>query len=312
MTYNELMREKHVWVIRLRYVVSAVLAGSYILSVPVDQIFQQSWTMIAMAALIMLVIASNFLWVLMLKRGDVSHTNIGYYQCIFDLVVVSLLVHQHGASGLMGYLYILVILIAGVLLHRRGIILIAAASSVMYLLLLLFETYGYTVPLPKILGGVRLLPPNVQFLIDVVIKVFFFYLIALSCANMQDLLAKTTKESEFLANFNQGIIDMIPIGVMVIDAGRNIVMFNPAMERSTFIKSSEALGNEVNQVFKGIDEQLMSALSKVEESGDEVRLLGVHMPLPDGRDMKANIRLQPLKVDGQVLASVCIVQTAPR
>lgn len=307
-----MMRDKHVWVIRLRYVASAVLAGSYILRVPPDQILVQSFSMLALAALILVVVAANFIWIILLKRKNISHTSIGYLQCASDLLVVSLLVHQHGASGLMGYLYIVVILIAGVLLPRRGIILIAAISSMLYLLLLLLETYGYSVPLPQILGGVGLLPPNVQFLIDVVIKVFFFYLIALSAANMQDLLAKTTKESEFLANFNQGIIDVIPIGVMVVDVGKNIVMFNPAMERSTFIPATEAIGNPIMSVFKGLDDSFESALSKVEETGEEIRLLGATFPLPGGKETKANVRIQPLTVDGQVLATVCIVQTAAR
>lgn len=314
MTYAQLMRDKHIWVIRLRYVVTAVLAGSFLLSVPLEQLLTVNLNIpiLALAGIVLLVFAANFIWIILLKRDDISHETVGYWQCILDLLVVSLLVHQHGASGLMGYLFILVILVAGVLLQRKGIVLIAAISSVTYLLLLLLETYGWTVPLPDIIGGVKLLPENVQFLIDVCMKVFFFYIVALSCANMQDLLAKTAKESEFMAEFNKEIIEMVPVGVMVVDMGRNIVLFNPTMERTTFIKSDQAMGNPVTEVFKGLDESWNNAFTQSEEKGEEVRLLGTSIPIPGGKMSRANVRMQPLKVNNQTLGTVCIIQSAAR
>jgi two-component system, NtrC family, sensor histidine kinase PilS len=306
------MLDKHIWVIRLRYLISAVLAGSYILRVPLEQIFHQSYSMLALAAIVTVIVAANFIWIILLKRKDVTLESIGYYQCIFDLIVVSLIIHQYGASGLIGYMYVLVILVAGVLLPRKGIILIAAAASVLYLLLLLMEVYGYIVPLPPILGGVSLLPENIQFLLNVTIKVFFFYLIAISAANMQDLLSKTQKESEFLASFNQGIIDMIPMGVMVLDVGRNFVVYNPAMERTTFIPPDQAMGKSFDEVFAGVDDSWDQAITKVENSGEEVRLLGSRLPLSGGKEIRVNARIAPLKMNDQVLATVCVLQTATR
>ncbi|MEK8022370.1 MAG: PAS domain-containing protein [Candidatus Hydrogenedentota bacterium] len=314
MDYQQLIREKHIWVIRLRFVLSFVLAGSYILKVPVDSILDLSlsWPMLALAAIILIIVSANFIWLRLLKRNEVPLESIGYYQCIFDLLVVTLLVHQYGARGLFAYLYVLVILISGVLLQRKGIILIAAMSSVLFLLLLLMEHFGYTVPLPPVLGGVGLLPANVQFLIDICIKGFFFYLVAISCANMQDMLQKAAKESEFMANFNQGIVDMVPIGIMVIDAGRNIAMYNPMMAQTTQIEAADALGKTLTETFKGIDDTWETALSQVESTGEEVRLLGTLIPASGGRSIRCNVRFQPLKIGDQVLGSVCLVQTAAR
>ncbi len=307
-----LVRDKHRWIIRLRYLLSVVLAGSYIMRVPLDHLLTQSFDMMVLAAIILIVVAANFLWSLLLKRGEMPLETLGYYQCILDLVVVSLIVHQYGARGYAGYLFVLVILVAGILLQRRGITLIAAASGVVYLLLLLMEHYGYTVPLPSILGGVSLLPPNIQFLIDVVIKVFFFYIIALSAANMQDMVSKQARESEFMATFNKEVIEAVPIGVMVLDLGRSIALYNPAMERTAQIESAQAMGQSLTDVFSGLDDAWLRALDQVEETGEEVRLLGAVLPVAGGKQMRVNARLQGLKLNGVILATIVTIQTASR
>ncbi len=328
MSLSSTIHDKHVWVIRLRYLISAVLAGSFIIRVPLESVLDMSlsFPMLVLAAIVTVIVATNVLWSVLLKRKDISADVLGYYQCIFDLIVISLLVHQFGASGPSGYLFVLVIFVAGLLLPRKGIVLIAAASSVLYLLLLLMERYGYSVPLDmklidfsdiqlvgdQELQAVGLLPANIQFLIDVVIKVFFFYLVAYSSANMQELLTKAQRESEFLAAFNQGIVDMVPMGIMVFDAGRNIVLFNPAMERTSFVKSEDAIGRPLHDVFPGLDESWGAAIEKTESTGEEIRLLGATMALPGDRSIRANVRFQPLKVQEQILGTVCCIQTAAR
>lgn len=304
--------DKQIWVIRLRYLVATVLAASYILSIPLEQIWNLSFSMLALAAIITIIVAANIVLTRFLKRPDVNLENIGFLQCALDLLVVSLIVHQHGASTLVGYLFVLVVLVAGVLLQRRGILLIAAIASVLYLLLLLLEHYGHSVPLPPILGGVGLLPKNAQFLIDVAMKVFFFYIIALAAANMQDMIARTNRENEFLAQFNQGIIDMVPMGIMVFDAGRNIVVFNPTMERTALVAPGAAMGKNVEEIFPGMNEAWGKALAQVEETGEEVRLLGAAMPLSGDRSVRVNARIQPLKLGEQILATVCLIQTGSR
>lgn len=317
MDYQQLSRNKHLWVIRLRFVLCFVLAGSFILRVPVESILNLSlsWPMLALAAIVLVVTASNFIWLRLLKRSDVSLESIGYLQCIADLVVVTLLVHQYGAQKPMGFLYVAVILTAGVLLPRKGIILIAASASVLFLLLLLREYFGYTSPLPELppmLPEDGLLPANILFFINICIKGFFFYIVAISCANMQDMIQKAAKESEFLASFNQGIIDIVPIGIMVIDRAGTIAMFNPMMAQTTQVSVEDAMGRTLAETFKGLDSTWETALAQVESTGEEVRLLGAVLPNASGKPIRCNVRFQPLKVGDQILGSVCLVQTAAR
>lgn len=306
------LRDKHLWIIRLRYLLSVVLAGSYILRVPLERLLTQSFSMLALAAIIMIVVAANFLWGILLKRGDMPLATLGYYQCIFDLIVASLIVHQYGAKGVVGYIFVFVILVAGILLQRRGIMLIAAAAGVIYLLLLLMEYYGYNVPLPPILGGASLLPPDIQFLLDVVIKVFFFFIIAIAAANMQDMVAKQARESDFLAMFNKEVIEAVPIGVMVLDLGRTIAVFNPAMEITSQVDSAKAMGMPIGDLFPGLDDSWFRAMDQVEETGEEVRLLGAVLPTAGGKQTRVNARLQGLRVNAAILATVVTIQTAIR
>lgn len=304
--------DKQIWVIRLRYLVATVLAASYILAIPLEQLRDLSFPMLALAAVITIIVAANIVLTRLLNRSDANLERIGFLQCGLDLLVVTLIVHQHGAASLVGYLFVFVVLVAGVLLQRRGIVLIATLASVLYLLLLLLEYLGHSVPLPPLLGGVGLLPKNAQFLIDVAIKVFFFYLIAIAAANMQDMIARTNRENEFLARFNQGIIDMVPMGVMVFDAGRNLIVFNPTMERIALVASGAAQGRRVEEIFPGLNETWGKALAQVEETGEEVRLLGATLALAGGRAIRVNARIQPLKFNERVLATVCLIQTGSR
>lgn len=310
MSHAAQIRDRNAWVIRLRFIVIAVLTGNYLLNVPLDTII---WYRTGFAvAVAVVVLAANIIWTILLKRHSMPVETLGYYQCIFDLLAVSLVVYQHGASGSAGYLYVFVILIAGVLLQRRGIILIAFSSVVLYMAFLLLETSGKIEPLPPMSGEGGLLPPQVQFLIDISIKGFFFFLIALACVNMQDLLTKMTKESEFLADFNKSIINMIPVGVVVFDASKSVVVFNPAMERITLANAEKSMGRSIGDVFPGIDESWRAAIDKVESTGEEVRLLGALLPLVGGKTVRVNAKLQPLTINDQVLATVCTIQAASR
>jgi len=325
MSRQNTLIEKHIWVIRLRYLISAVLAGSFIIRLPLHSILDMSFSipMLTLAATVTVIVAANILWSVLLKRKDISSDKIGYYQCIFDLIVVSLLVHQFGAAGPAGYLFVLVIFAAGLLLPKRGIIIIAAISSLLYLLLLLMELYAISVPYEmklidfndvQLLGEeelqmVGLLPKNIQFLVEVTIKVFFFYLVAFSSANIQELISKTQRESEFLAAFNKEIVDSVPVGVMVLDVEKNIVLMNPFIERAALLSQEEVLGKKIDDVFLGLDSSWFSAIDKVLETCEELHLLGCILPLKNNREIRLNAVISPMKVEGQVIGTICLLQT---
>ncbi|MBL4890025.1 MAG: PAS domain-containing protein [Candidatus Lindowbacteria bacterium] len=310
MTFEDILKQRNSWVVRLRFVVIFVLTGNYILGMDsaLDLLYRMDW----LAGVAVICVATNALWTILLKKDSVPLRSISYYQCIFDLILISIVVYQLGAGSPAGWLYVFVILIAGILLEKRGIMLVSLASVILYMVFMLLEFYGYHEPLPPMKSGIDLLKPEQNFLISVIIKGFFFFIVGLACSHLQELLMKMTNESQFLADFNKQINDMIPVGVMVFNTLHSIEVFNPAMERISWIDVDDAMGKDIAEVFPGLDSTWRDALEKVEHSGEEVRLLGAILPIRGGKSVRVNARLQALKMNDQVLATVCTVQTASR
>lgn len=310
---EELDRSRIRWVIRLRSVVTVVLVGLAVVTAPTREVWQQ---VVPVAGLALVVFAANALWRFLLERRLLPNDRIALYQCLFDVFAISLAVYHFGTGGFTGFLYLIVIVVAGVLLPRDKTLYMAAAASAVYFLLLFMETYGYFRPVPPASPGEGLLEvqiPQAGILVNLGVKVFFFYLVALSIANLQDLLQRYTREADFLARFNKSIINAVPVGVMVLDLARRIVRINPAMCRATFLaKEDEALGKALDEVMPGAEEAWSDAFARVEESKEEVRLLGATVPLRGGADLRANIRLQPILEDGEVLGTVLSFQLAGR
>ncbi|RMH58886.1 MAG: PAS domain S-box protein [Candidatus Hydrogenedentota bacterium] len=297
------------WVIRLRFIVIAVLGGNYLIQMPLNQIWNRGSFILSLCVV---VLGANMIWHLLLKHRRMPAMNLAYYQCIFDLLAVSIVLFRHGVSGTMGYLFIFVILISGILLPRRGILLIAFSSVVLYFTFLILEVTGRNVPIPPATGLTPLLPEQAMFVVDVAIKGFFFFLVAFACANMQDLIGKMVRESEFERKFNQAIVEVLPTGVIVFDLGSNIVLFNPMAEQITLYKSDEVMGRGLEEVFSGIDPSWSRALERVIESEEEVRLLGAPLPIKNGKTIRVNVRLQPLSIDNQVLGVLCTLFSSLR
>lgn len=312
MSYNALVLDRQRLVLKLRFIVVAVLTGNYLIGIPFETIEKLIYRAGVMLAVAVVVSSANMIWMILLKKQTMPPDTLSYYQCIFDLLAVSLVCYQHGATSSAGYLFVMVIMLAGVLLPKRGIMLIAFSSVVLYMAFLLLETNNWFTPLPPSVPGEGLLPDQLQFVVDISIKGFFFFLIAIACSNMQQLLAKMTKESEFLADFNKSIVNMIPSGVMVLDAGRNVVVFNPAMARITLVEEEKAMGNNFLELFPGIDDAWSNAIEKAETAGEEVRMLGATLPIGIGKQLRVNASMKPLKMHDQVLAVVCTIQTATR
>jgi hypothetical protein len=72
------------------------------------------------------------------------------------------------------------------------------------------------------------------------------------------------------------------------------------------------MGKHIEEIFPGMNEAWGKALAQVEETGEEVRLLGAAMPLSGDRSVRVNARIQPLKLGDQILATVCLIQTGSR
>ena len=75
-------------------------------------------------------------------------TAFAYFQILLDTVIVTLIVFMTGNfSSLFTFLYLVVIIYSGMLLHKKGTMVMAACSSIQYGILVDLEFYGVLKPL---------------------------------------------------------------------------------------------------------------------------------------------------------------------
>jgi len=109
-----------------------------------------------------------------------------------------------------------------------------------------------------------------------------------------------------------GVLDVIDAGVIVIDSGRQIVLWNDWMVRKSGIEAQAALGRPIEAVFSGLrTDRLAQAVSdalEFDNSGFLSHTLHPSlMPLrgSGGKPLLHNVRIRPMASHGR---SYCLVQ----
>jgi PAS domain S-box-containing protein len=307
-----------VWgVVALRWFLAFVLPGSLIIGAPPDLFLEVS---IRVGGIALFLLAANVLWWWAARRDLADERALGYLMCLFDLTALAFGLHLYGgASGVSGFLFLLVVLEGGFLLDRRGAGLVVGAVAGVYALLLLVEAQGLGNPLfPSPLGD-GLLEARINLLVQAAIKIFLFLLVSEVASRFRETLAaaheevlRNEKEAKFMAEFNRAIIENVPVGVIVLAADGRVVVYNAAMERITEVPPADAIERHYDKIFPGLAAQWEASFQKVQETGEEMHLLGVRIPTLRGREFTANVRILPLKSGEAVLGVVLAFQTAKR
>src|SRR5690348_4472181 len=110
----------------------------------------------------------------------------------------------------------------------------------------------------------------------------------------------------------RGVLDVVDAGIIVVDSGRQIILWNEWIERVTGIPAAAALGRTIGDVFSGLKtERLVQVVSEALDFGNSGFLSHTLHPslLPlrgsDGRPLLHNIRVRHLARDD---GSYCVVQ----
>lgn len=352
-------REKFGGIIAVRWIVSIAFPGALIIGAPPEAFVEVA---VRVGGIALFLLAANAVWWLSLRRYLFSLENLALVQPLYDLAALAFGLHLYGsASGPAGFLFVLVVLEAGILLPRRGSVLVAGAASIAYALLLLLEAQGLGNPLFPSTLSAGLLPAEANLVIQALVKILFFYVVAYLAADFTeafdaahrrtvealaaaqaaersaraaeddartaqraaeqsagearaalDRAREASKEATFMAEFNKAIIENIPIGVIVLAADTQILVYNAAMMRITEIPPIDALNRRLDDVFPGLSREWEDPLRRVQETGEEIHLLGVKVPLRDGNYVPANVRILPLKTGDAVLGVVLAFQTSKR
>lgn len=272
----------------------AVAAGIFTAALTVWR--TTSWTSTLIATLVLIGAVATTLagvWWQYLYRGRVG-SNFLYGQVVFDVLMVTAVVHVTGGpDSEFAPLYILVIVAGALLLPIPGGILIAALASILFVADIFFWFAGY---------------PQTTALLQIVI----FALIALLTGYVGDRLRSTGKmlgdvESELrqLRLDTGDILRAIDTGVITVDASGRLEYMNAAAESMLGFRARDRIGREI---LDELEERLAGL-------GETVRrTAGTRIPvrwfetfsLPPAEERTYGIRTTALERDGTPWVTVVL------
>jgi len=175
-------------------------------------------------------------------------------QIAWDLLFASALIYLTGGiESPFAFLFILIILSAGVFCSRKEIFLVASASAILYGSLLDLQYYGY-------LPGMRLLYPQSidgrSVFFAVFINVIAFFLTALLSGMLAERLRRSQqalfrREIDYaeLETLNRTILASIGSGLLSINLSGRIRSFNLGAEKITGYTLREVYDRDIREIF---------------------------------------------------------------
>lgn len=167
-----------------------------------------------------------------------------------------------GVDSIFSFLYIFVIIWAGIVLRGRRVVLTASLSSILYGALVDLQYYEFLPLLESPLSQPQAYS-DLQIFYKIFINITAFYTVALLSRHLFVLIRKTDerlKEKEIdyeaLEELNKKIVEEIKSGLVTIDPKGLITSFNKAAEDITGYTLIEAYNSRVDEIFPGLMERV--------------------------------------------------------
>jgi len=242
-----------------------------------------------------------------------------YSHLFFDLAVISSIVDATGSVGSpFTFLYILLILEAGMLLRRSGAVMWATISSLVYLLLGILRFWGEG-PLFGDFerGGFLITGGSGHPILDVFFPLSLFYLVALIIGFIDSRLRRACdkvhnlgQELKRLSMETTDIFYHIPSGVLTCDLAKRLIFVNPAGLRLLGLESKDTVGHPIERVFSGRHEALDKLIDQTIQENIPVSRAEVILHGGDGREkVDLGVSTSYLEdVNGTILGVTAIFQ----
>lgn len=222
-----------------------------------------------------------------------------YIQMLIDVLIVSAIIYATGGiESIFPFLYILVIIAASMLLHRKGGLIIASASSIGYGILIDAHFYGLIQPPPlQGLHPTDFSAFNVFYLILVHMAAFFLtgFLSGLLSEQVREthveLKARQT-DIRKLEALNEGIIQNIASGIIVLDENARVLLINPAARTLFRLGEKEGLGQPVDRLLPEVAAHpgVAARLIELEAAGPSpLHALSLTSPAGENRHLRLSI-----------------------
>src|SRR5712671_2040527 len=272
------------WLLRLIYVRLAVFSVLIPVSYLIDNYKVVNPT--DMTVLLSVVAGLSMLWWSLL-RWNKSYVAQAYGQIAIDLLLITWTVNRTGGvDSYFSSLYYLEIVVASILLEKRGAFFAGTVSSLLHFAHLDLIEFNYISSTS--LGQYPL--SSLQFIIA--LNIFLFcsvaYLSNYLAENWRRTgaeLEKSTGQVAFLQAFRDRIVDSMGSGLVTTDVEGRIFLFNRAAEKMTAHRSPEVMTHLIWDVFPGIRPDTGSFKSDV------------WTKRKDGRDIYLRFTVSPIIID---------------
>jgi two-component system sensor histidine kinase PilS (NtrC family) len=255
----------------------------------------------------------TFFYIVFLKYLS-NLSQLAYLQLLVDTFFITAIIYTTGGiESIFSFLYILTIINGSIILYRKGGLLIASSSSILYGLLLNLHYFGVIHPF-----GSRLSYPEeyqsfyIFYIILVNIAAFYFvgflssYLSEQARKSRVELKAKQHDIVELEA-LNERIIQSITSGLVTIDGGNRIILFNPSAEDIFGIKTDEVIGKNVIDILPFLKGYLENGLGPAEQDKKRpLKFIDFPYLRHDGNRIFLRFSISPLRLldggqKGQIL-----------
>ena len=253
-------RKRILWFILLRVVVVSALLASIVIF---DLHMQESMAEGGLAVLARLVLATyvfSLISLVVLKFAARQIRTITYAQIVWDLILVTtLILITGGVNSPYAFLYFLSIVSASVLLARSESYYTASLCVILYGAILDFQFYGRLAPL-----GLSQEPAQ-QYGAGYIFYLIFlygasFYLTAYLAGSLSErarlsesALQEKAIDYEELERLNSSIVSTIDSGLLTVNSGGRIRVFNRYAEILTGISQREAYDRPLCEVIPGFE-----------------------------------------------------------
>lgn len=241
------IREWLSWLIKLRIVVATTLLG-VILGVESAVSLNEAAKGLSRVVVAIYIISAIHYLVLRFHKKYVWQA---YLQTCSDLLVISAIIYcTGGIDSYFLFLYLLSIIMASILLYRRGAYIASTMSAFLVVAQYQLTEWGI---LPSTLYNVTD-PRTIRYLIGT--NIFAFYAVAYLSSHLSETLRKTGSELEdksgklaALQAFNENIINSMRGGLFTTNLDGFITLFNRSASEISGFSQDTAIGMHIGRVF---------------------------------------------------------------
>jgi len=239
-------------------------------------------------------------------RWGAARIPLAYFHITWEVIFVTALIYVTTGKfeSIFSFLYLLAVILAGILIYRRGAFLAAAMGSAAYGLILAAMELGI---LRNLMGEYVSRGWN-SLIYDFSVNFSAMFMMAALSSYLTeklrvtgDELEETQRDRDALEALNDNIVHSISSGLITLDLEGRITSMNEAAARMVSMKDSLARGKRINAMFPGLEDQTKDHDEKRpkrletiwKDSGGETRFL--------------EFKLSPLKgASGELLGTLLI------